>query len=236
MTNDSVQVLTDEQLLTHVTTVAGRERKATARLIVLLSELDARRLYLGEGYSSLFTFCTRRLRLSEHAAYNRIEAARASRKSPRIAELLADGAVTLTTIRLLSSHLTADNHQRVLAAAHTRASARSRSRSRHCSRFRRCRRLFASFPKGRPSSRSLPRQARSFSRTLRAPHRPARRRNRLGHVPFERRRQWSRRLRRSGTRCNSRSAAKRTSSCAELRTSYDTSFPLEIPQQSSIAR
>jgi hypothetical protein len=54
MTNDSVQVLTDEQLLTRVTTVAGRERKATARLIVLLSELDARRLYLGEGYSSLF--------------------------------------------------------------------------------------------------------------------------------------------------------------------------------------
>ena len=34
-----------------------------------------------------------------------------------IVELLAEGAVTLTTIRLLASHLTADNHQRVLAVA-----------------------------------------------------------------------------------------------------------------------
>jgi hypothetical protein len=117
MTNDSIQPLTNEQLLADVTTVAGREREATARLIILLSELDVRKLYLSEGYSSLFTFCLRRLRLSEHAAYNRIEAARAARKFPVIVELLADGAVTLTTIRLLACHLTADNHQRVLAAA-----------------------------------------------------------------------------------------------------------------------
>jgi hypothetical protein len=117
MTNDSVQLLTNEQLLVDVATVAGREREATARLIVLLGELDVRKLYLSQGYSSLFTFCTRRLRLSEHAAYNRIEAARAARRFPVIVELLAEGAVTLTTIRLLASHLTTDNHQPVLAAA-----------------------------------------------------------------------------------------------------------------------
>jgi hypothetical protein len=113
MTNDSVQLLTNEQLLVDVATVAGREREATARLIVLLAELDVRKLYLSEGYSSLFTFCTRRLRLSEHAAYSRIEAARAARKFPMILELLAEGAVTLTTIRLRASHLTADSHHRV---------------------------------------------------------------------------------------------------------------------------
>lgn len=117
MTNDSIQLLTNEQLLADVATVAGREREATARLVVLLAELDVRKLYLSEGYSSLFTFCTRRLRLSEHAAYNRIEAARAARRFPVIVELLATGAVTLTTIQLLASHLTTDNHQRVLAAA-----------------------------------------------------------------------------------------------------------------------
>ncbi len=61
MTNDSVRLLTNEQLLADVATAAGRERETTARLIVLLSEIDSRRLYLGEGYSSLFTFCTQRL-------------------------------------------------------------------------------------------------------------------------------------------------------------------------------
>ena len=53
--------------------------RATARLVAALGELDARRLYLGEGYSSLFTYCTQVMRLSEHAAYGRIEAARAAR-------------------------------------------------------------------------------------------------------------------------------------------------------------
>ena len=36
--------------------------------------MDARRLYLAEGCSSLFTYCTEILHLSEHAAYGRIEA------------------------------------------------------------------------------------------------------------------------------------------------------------------
>ena len=121
MTNDSVRLLTNEQLLADVATVAGRERETTAQLILLLSEIDSRRLYLGEGYSSLFTFCTQRLHLSEHAAYGRIEAARAARRFPVILELLTEGSVTLTTIGLLASHLTADNHVRVLAAARHRS-------------------------------------------------------------------------------------------------------------------
>jgi hypothetical protein len=36
------------------------ERHATAALIRSLIKLDARRLNLGEGYSSLITYCTRR--------------------------------------------------------------------------------------------------------------------------------------------------------------------------------
>jgi hypothetical protein len=56
-----------------------------------LGELDARRLYLGEGCASLFAYCTQTLRLSEHAAYHRIEAARAARLFPIILDLVADG-------------------------------------------------------------------------------------------------------------------------------------------------
>ena len=52
--------------------------------LALLAEVDARRLYLGEGCSSLFTYCTQVLHLSEHAAYHRIEAARAARQYPVI--------------------------------------------------------------------------------------------------------------------------------------------------------
>jgi 5-methylcytosine-specific restriction endonuclease McrA len=113
----SLTHLTDAQLLLAVTALAGHEREATAQLIASLAELDARRLYLGEGFSSLFTYCTQCLHLSEHAAYRRIEAARATRKWPVILDLLADGSITLTTVCLLASHLTPENHLAALAAA-----------------------------------------------------------------------------------------------------------------------
>jgi 5-methylcytosine-specific restriction endonuclease McrA len=109
--------LSNEELLVAVKSLAARERSATAALVASLAELDERRLYLGEGYSSLFTYCTQALHLSEHAAFGRIEVARAVRRFPPIIELLADGALTLTTISLLAPHLTAENHARVLASA-----------------------------------------------------------------------------------------------------------------------
>jgi hypothetical protein len=57
------------------------------------------------------------LRFSEAAACNRIKTARAARKFPVILDLLANGSVNLTTIRLLAPHLTPDNHQAILAEA-----------------------------------------------------------------------------------------------------------------------
>ena len=112
MKNDprSLAGLTDEQLLLKVKALAAQERDATAQLIASLAELDARRLYLAEGFSSLFSYCTEALHLSEHAAYNRIEVARATRKWPVILQMIADGAVTLTVVRLLVPSLTDDNH------------------------------------------------------------------------------------------------------------------------------
>src|SRR5688572_23507875 len=66
--------LSDDDLLTELLRLAATERTATVQLIAVLAEVDARRLYLGQGCSSLFVYCTRVLRLSEHAAYGRIEA------------------------------------------------------------------------------------------------------------------------------------------------------------------
>ncbi len=93
------------------------EREATARLIALLAEFDARRLYLGQGCSSLFAYCTNVLYLSEHAAYHRIQAARAVRRFPVILGRLTTGELTLTAVGLLRKFLTADNYVAVLDAA-----------------------------------------------------------------------------------------------------------------------
>jgi hypothetical protein len=117
MMNNAIQALSDEQLLSHLKAAAAHEREATAHLIGLLMEMDTRKLYLAQGYSSLFVYCTRCLHLSEHSAYTRIEAARVARKFPIVLGLLTDGSITLTTITLLASHVTAENHRALLAAA-----------------------------------------------------------------------------------------------------------------------
>src|SRR5919106_5751267 len=113
----SVAQLSNHDLLAQVKRLAERERAATAALIASLAELDRRRLYLAEGCSSLFTYCTQVLHLSEHAAYGRIEAARTARRFPVILELLRDGALTLTTVCLLGPHLTLENHELLLQEA-----------------------------------------------------------------------------------------------------------------------
>jgi len=117
MPSTSLTHLSDRDVLDETQRAASDERRSTARLLALLGELDVRRLYLGESCSSLFTYCTQVLHLSEHAAYHRIEATRAARQFPVILELVADGAVTLTNIALLKPHLTRENHAAVLEAA-----------------------------------------------------------------------------------------------------------------------
>ncbi len=113
----SLAQLSDQELLAKVTELAAEEREATVLLIAHLAELDARRLHLAEGYSSLFGYYTVALHLSEDAAYTRIVAARASRRFPVLLRLLSDGSLTLTAARLLAPHLTAENHEGLLHQA-----------------------------------------------------------------------------------------------------------------------
>ena len=113
----SLADLTDEELLARVNTLAHEERRATAALIAALAELDERRLYLGQGYTSLFAYCTEALSLSEDAAYNRIRAARVAAKWPIVLDMVADGSLSVTVVRLLSDVLTNTNHEELLRAA-----------------------------------------------------------------------------------------------------------------------
>jgi 5-methylcytosine-specific restriction endonuclease McrA len=109
--------LSDHDLLSHIKRLAQSERSAIAALIASLAEMDARRLYLGEGCASMFVYCTRVLHLSEHAAYGRIEAARVARRFPIVLERIERGDLTLTNLCLLRPHLTDANCNQLLDAA-----------------------------------------------------------------------------------------------------------------------
>ena len=114
-TTPSFTHFTDVALHREVARLVDAERGATAAVIASIEELDRRRLYLPDGFSSMFAYCTQKLHLGEGAAYRRIEAARASRRFPVILDLIANGAITLTSLGLISPHLTSENHVALLA-------------------------------------------------------------------------------------------------------------------------
>jgi hypothetical protein len=110
--------LSDQDLLARIGVLAGKEREATVELVAHLAALETRpSLYAGQSYGSLFGYCTQVLLLSEDAACNRIQAARACRSFPMILDHLASGAMSLTSVRLLRRHLTTENHEAVIARA-----------------------------------------------------------------------------------------------------------------------
>jgi 5-methylcytosine-specific restriction endonuclease McrA len=117
----SLNSLSDDELAAHVKHLAACERRASVALVRSLVEFDTRRLYLREGCSSLFAYCVRVLHLSEGAAYNRIETARAARRFPKLLHALECGDLTLTAIRLLAPYLTAENYEEVMVAARHRS-------------------------------------------------------------------------------------------------------------------
>jgi hypothetical protein len=109
--------LSDRELEAEVARLAGCEREATASLIAHLAELYGRRLHERAGFSSLFTYCTDVLQLSEHEAYDRMRAAKVARRCPAVLTLLVSGRVNLTTVRLLAPHLTRKNQEEFFSAA-----------------------------------------------------------------------------------------------------------------------
>jgi len=109
--------LTNDELIAELSRLARGEREATVALIVHLTEFDARQLYRGAGFNSLFQYCVEVLHLSEDAACNRIESERMARTYPVVLDMLRRGELSPTTLRMLSRWTTDENHEDLLAAA-----------------------------------------------------------------------------------------------------------------------
>jgi hypothetical protein len=113
----AVHDLSDEELLRRLRELVAQSRRVEADLVSHIAEVDARRLYARQAYSSMFAYCTGVLHLSEAEAYRRITVARAGRKYPALLERLRSGQLHLSGIAMLAPLLTADNCERVLQRA-----------------------------------------------------------------------------------------------------------------------
>jgi len=115
--SNELQSLSDDELLRRLSALLSQSRRVESELIAHIAEVDERRLYAREASSSMFAYATEVLHLSEHEAYERITAARASRKYPMLLVMLADGRLHLSGIGKLAPHLTEGNCERLLARA-----------------------------------------------------------------------------------------------------------------------
>lgn len=118
---ESLAGLENAQLLARLRALVARGNEVEADLLAYLGEVDARRLYLEEGCSSMFTYCQRVLHFAEGVAYKRIQAARAGRSHPEILEGVRGGELHLTAVVLLAPKLRNENCAELIAAARHRS-------------------------------------------------------------------------------------------------------------------
>lgn len=107
----------DCELLSGIVKLVGSHRELTAKLVAHLGEIEDRRLHLHAGFSSMFEFCVKELRMGDGEAFRRILAARLARRFPVIYRRLESGALHLSALELLREHLTGENHAELLEAA-----------------------------------------------------------------------------------------------------------------------
>ena len=110
-----VRNLANDALVRHLDAVVHRERGMTLEVLHDLNELERRRLHLDRGYSSLFDYCVRHLKYSSSAAARRIQAARCIRRYPVMEKMLRDRDLSLSTISLIASILSPENHRAILS-------------------------------------------------------------------------------------------------------------------------
>jgi len=121
MNADSLTHVRDAALLRDLAKLVRQERVSLAYVLALIGEVDARRLHVPAGFSSMHAFCVNELGFSDDAAFKRIQAARAARRFPVLFLALAEGRLHLTAVCLLAPHLTVENvHELILAATHRR--------------------------------------------------------------------------------------------------------------------
>jgi hypothetical protein len=90
--------ISDQDLIFRLEKLTRTERKITHFILLHINELEARQLYAGLGFESLYTYLTKGLCYSESAAYRRIQAARLLKTMPEVAEKIESGALNLSQL------------------------------------------------------------------------------------------------------------------------------------------
>jgi 5-methylcytosine-specific restriction endonuclease McrA len=98
-----------QEVIREVLECAGKERTATTEVIQKILIVMEEKLYLEEGYPSLFSFLTKGAKYSEGAAMRRIQAARVVKQEPSVLGKLTTGELSLCSVAELGKVLNEEN-------------------------------------------------------------------------------------------------------------------------------
>jgi hypothetical protein len=90
--------ISNQDLIQRLEKLTRTERKITHVILLHINEVEARRLYAGLGFESLYAYLTKGLLYSESAAYRRLQAARLLKTVPEVAEQIESGALNLSQL------------------------------------------------------------------------------------------------------------------------------------------
>src|SRR5688572_17264369 len=115
-THESPEIEELKQLGDQIATLAAHIEVATARLLDMIREFDARAGW-GDGFQSCAHLLNYRVGLSLHAAREQVRAARALAHLPLITQAFARGAVSYSKVRALTRVATPETEDRLLKFA-----------------------------------------------------------------------------------------------------------------------
>ena len=110
----ALNTLSNDELEASPSGLLGAGVRVEARIVAHLAEVEARRLHLLAGFSSLYDYCRKRVGLTDYEAFARLAAARVASRYPLVLGMLARRELHLTAICEVREFLSDENHVELL--------------------------------------------------------------------------------------------------------------------------
>lgn len=100
-----VKSYSQSELLATTSELFIREKKISDAILILLAEIQNRRIYAELGYTSLFELLTRHFKLSESTAYQKVSLIKLIREVPEAKAALVKGEATVSNLVLANTYI-----------------------------------------------------------------------------------------------------------------------------------
>jgi 5-methylcytosine-specific restriction endonuclease McrA len=109
--------MSNDEIMQQLTSIRAEGHRLLARLLVVLIEVEERRMDLEAACPSMFEFCQRKLGMSAGEAFRRLHAARLVKRFPELLGRIERGELHLSALQIMGNHLTEENVEELAVAA-----------------------------------------------------------------------------------------------------------------------